>query len=429
MDLRESIKRNSQQLKLFIYALTVLLILIKGPLYSPDSYAHINMYINRSVLYSIFVNIPIWIMGSHNGYLMIILHIVFYLFCLEYFFKKSRSYLNFSNFSEVLLVFVFCFFVLFIYPFANFILSEAISAPLLLLCLAKLIEIYRFGSAKQMVYFAIIFFLLMITRSQFIIFLPFFIVLFFIKFKRYKKSKYAIVTFLVITTIPILSKLTEQFYYKMVLKEDIGYTMTYVHLISSPFYVSSIEDKSLFTEEEEQSFFARTKDLLDSQSLNYDFAKINNLDEFDYFQDNFTRICNAAIHESNLYYYQNEGFSLYDRHRKVDELTSKLFFPLLKKNFKKWLVLTYKGFKKGLRRSYGMLIIALLFIFALFFLENDLKHLAVFFVSILILKLGLHIIIAMAVHSIHRYVFYFDWLEPMIIVLMGDKIINYKEMS
>ncbi|WP_298239192.1 hypothetical protein [uncultured Algibacter sp.] len=248
-----------------------------------------------------------------------------------------------------------------------------------------------------------------------------------IKIKSFINDKLTLLILLVIISIPFLSKVTENSYYNLVLKEDISYTMTYVHLISAPFYVASIEDQSLFSNKEERSFFIRTKQFLDSQNLSYNYSKAKNLDEFDYYQNNFTKICNTTIHEANMSYYENKGVSFYNQHRKVDMLTTKMFFPLLKKNFKKWLVIVYKGFKKGLGRSHGILLLGLIFMLSILFLRYDLKSLSIFFLGILILKLTLHLLIAISVHSIHRYLFYFDWFIPMFLVIIGDKVISLKK--
>ena len=429
MKLKGIIESNISILKLAMYAITLIIVFLKGPEYYPDSYAHMEMLINRSVLYSIIINIPKVLTGAYSGYMMILIHFISFVLSVEYFLKQSKKVLSFSNVAHLLLIGVFCFLALFVYPFISSILSEGIAFPLLLFCVGLLIELWQNISLKHLIYFAICFFLLMMTRAQFIIILPVFLIFFIVKFRSFQISKLSLIIVVVIISIPLLTKLTEKYYYHLVLNENIGYTMTFVHLISAPFYVSSIDNQSLFTNKEERSFFTRTKRLLDDKNLSYNYAKENDLDELDYYQNNFTKICNAAIHEANMDFYQENGVSFYNQHRKVDEITKTLFFPLLKQNFVKWSVIVYKSFKKGLGRSHGILVLAVIIVLSILCYKHGLKELSVFFLGILILKLSLHLLIAISVHSIPRYLFYFQWLTPMFLVVVGDSLINNKKQS
>ena len=196
--------------------------------------------------------------------------------------------------------------------------------------------------------------------------------------------------------------------------------MTYVHLITAPFYVSESANVDLFKTQEEKKFFKRTKQWLDEKNLNINYAYDNTIDEFNYYQENFSKICNASIHEANMEYYKGQGFSFFDQHRKVSALTQSMFYPLLSKNLKNWLVITFKGFKSGLHGSIGLLTMALLMLGCIVLYYNQNKEIAWFVFGLITLKLLLHVVIAISVHSIHRYLFYFDWLLPLCLILLMD---------
>lgn len=205
--------------------------------------------------------------------------------------------------------------------------------------------------------------------------------------------------------------------------------MTYVHLSSAPFFISEKSDEALFENPEEKAFFRRTKQLLDNQNLSLDYCYKAKDDEFNYYQKNFTKICNAVIHEANMDYYKSLGLSFYDQHRKVNQLTEKMFYPLIKKHFVNWVKLTLKGFKKGLFGSQGLLLVGLLLIGCLFLFKNNYKEFSLLILSLMTMKIMLHLFIAMSVHSIHRYLFYFDWVIPMFLIVLIDYLVTNGKTS
>ena len=410
-----------------LYGITLVLVLLRGPSYFPDSYAHINMHINRSILYSLFVNIPSLMWHQHNGYAMIAIQFLVFVCSTEYFLKQVKDVFNLSSFAYLCLVLVFCFIAIAIHPFVNFILSEALAYPLLIICIGLVINLWKNASIKQLIYFFIAYFLLIVTRNHFAILLPVFLIPLVWRMKSFTNVRFASTILFLIILTPFLSKLTERIYYNITLKEDIGYTMTYVHLIGIPFYVSSLEDQHMFQNEEELAFFVRTKRLMDKKHLSYNYAKKNSFDELTYFQDNFSNICNQSVHEANLDYYKNKGLSIYDQHREVDKITSKLFFPLLKANFINWSKIVLKGFKRGLGGQ-GAMIILVFVIIGIVFYQYDLQLLSLFIFWILVMKLAHHFFIALVGSNENRYLFYFDWVIPFFIIIMADKLLIFKKL-
>jgi hypothetical protein len=141
-----------------------------------------------------------------------------------------------------------------------------------------------------------------------------------------------------------------------------------------------------------------------------------------FFERNFTKICNATIHEYNRDFYAAKGLNEYEQQYKVDELTSSMFLPLLKANLKSWVKHVKRSFIKGVGGRIVLLI--LFFIFAcsswLFIKSKDYRF--VFLALAIVLKCSNNIIIAMVVHSIGRYTFYFDWIIFAALILLFNPL-------
>ncbi|MDO5988957.1 hypothetical protein Q4Q39_16250 [Flavivirga amylovorans] len=199
--------------------------------------------------------------------------------------------------------------------------------------------------------------------------------------------------------------------------------MTYVHCISSPFYIAKSSDIEVFETEEQKSFFSRTFQMLESKEITRNFAISNRKDDYDFFEENFTKICNASIHESNMEYYKKYGFRTeYEQQYKVDEVTTKMFFPLLKANFKIWFKMLLKSIEKGLGGRSGAFLTFMILGFSLIFVFKDNRF--TFLSIVIILKFANSLIVAIAVHSIVRYTFYFDWIIGATIILLLDPILK-----
>lgn len=423
----EALKKNI--FTVAFYIILGILVIIIGPIYAPDSFAHFDMLINRSVLYSIFLNIPHWLFGIKLGYPILLAQFAIYLISVNILISTLFKFFRLSRISRYALHIVFAYLAIFSYKVINLILSESIAYAILLIIISLSIKYYKTPKTKHIALLLVFSLLLLLTRIQFIVVVPFICFALLFRYKNILKSYLNIFLVAGILISPILSKLIEKLYYTSVLRENIEYSMKYVHLISAPFYVSDKSDAELFENHEDRAYFERTKQWLDNKNLNLDYGSNNTYDEFDYYQENFTKICNATIHEANMDYYEGLGFSFFEQHRKVSQITKNIFYPLLKKNFNNWLKLVLKGFKKGLHGSQGLLLLGMVLFGCSILFFNQKKELALLIFGLISLKLMLHFLIAISVHSIHRYLFYFDWVIPLFLILLIDSFVSNKEQN
>lgn len=420
--MRKRINRN----QLMVFFVFGLIVFIRGPIYLPDSYAHMDMLINRSPVYAIFVNVFTAIFKGYYEYPLLFSQYLFLVLSIRFLLKILSQSLKVSSVSVLLLQLVLLANGIYWFASVNKVLSESIAFPLFLILVGCLFKASVEKNYKWLFKGIITLILLQFTRGQFISFLP--VLLIFLSYITYKTKSYrkGLIFVILIISIPLVVSFSERAYNKIVHNQYKNYSMTYVHFISLPFYIADSNNVEIFETEEEKSFFNRTYQLLKSKKINRDFAISNNKDDYAFFEANFTKICNASIHEANMDYYADFGFkSHYDQQYKVDEVTAKMFFPLLKANFKVWLKVVFKSFEKGLGGRPGAFLTFLILILSivLFFKDNRFVFLSI----VVLLKLANSLIIAMVVHSIIRYTFYFEWITGAVVILLLDLILKERQ--
>ncbi|MEP1489692.1 MAG: hypothetical protein ABJK28_14820 [Algibacter sp.] len=408
---------------LALYILMGFVVVIKGPIYLPDSYAHLDMLINRSPVYSLFLKIFTSLFGNYYQTPLLLTQYLLLIFSIDFLLKTLCKRIDLLSIS--VLAFQFTLLANAVYWFAsvNKILSESITFPLLLILLTYLFKSFTDKTFKPLYKAIMVLVLLQFTRGQFIAFLPILLavaIFLIFKTKAYRKGVLAI---LLVLFVPFIINYSEKAYNKAVHGHYKNYAMTYVHFISNPFYIAKRTDVEIFENEEEKAFFSRTFEMLESKKITRDYALSINNDDYAFYESNFTKICNASIHEANMSYYAKRGFKTeHDQQYKVDDMTTKMFLPLLKANYKVWLKMVFKSFEKGLGGRQGTFLTFLILIYSLVFVFKDNRF--AFLALAILLKLANGLLIAMVVHSITRYTFYLDWIVCTAIIFFMNPILK-----
>lgn len=406
-----------------VYMLMGFVVMIRGSAYAPDSYAHLDMLINRSPVYSIFLKLFTLVFNNHYQIPLLLTQYLLLVFSIDFFLKKIQKRLALLSLSIVAFQFTLLANAVYWFASVNYILSESIAFPLILILIAFLFKSFTDKTFKPLYKAIMVLVLLQFTRGQFIAFLPILlIVVIYLIFKTKVYIKGAL-SILLIFLVPLIINYSEKVYNKTVHGHYKNYAMTYVHFISNPFYIAKSTDVDIFENEEEKNFFSRTYQMLESKKVTRDYALSIRKDDYVFFESNFTKICNASIHEANMYYYSKQGFdNEYDQQYKVDDMTTSMFFPLLKANYKVWLKMVFKSFEKGLGGRQGTFLIFLILIYSLIFALKDNRF--AFLALVISLKLANGLIIAMVVHSINRYTFYLDWVVCATVIFFMEPILK-----
>lgn len=186
-------------------------------------------------------------------------------------------------------------------------------------------------------------------------------------------------------------------------------------------YISEKKDSSLFENPAHKAIFFKTYKRIDSLGLLSSKVEGDYSEKYQVFHDNFPYICNQSFHNIGREYYKDENDPFKSA---IDtEIAAKQMFPvLLKAHFIDYISLYYTSVMHGFYSVFIFIFFVIICIYSglkclkKFNLENGL----LFFGSLLILSNAL--IVAVAVHTIMRYVFYNFAMAFIIIVLLSKKL-------
>ncbi|WP_299252806.1 hypothetical protein [uncultured Lacinutrix sp.] len=422
MSMLKQLPKQSRIVYLLIYLFAGLYVLRVGPIFYPDSYAFLDMAINRSPVYSVFLKCFTLIFGDAFAFPTLIVQYLLMVFATHFLLSTLYKSLKLHSYTVLFFQLTFLANAIIWYHSVTRILSESLAFPLVIIFVAYLFTAIKYNSFSSLLKAIGVLFLLQFNRGQFIVFIPIVLLIGIYLMYNTKKIKIGVLSIALLILIPIFSSFSERVYNKIVINQYKNYAMTYVHFISAPFFVANSENVSLFKTEEEKDFFRRTFNRLESKRLTLEMSTEDDEAPYVFFERNFTKICNATIHEYNRDFYAAKGLNEYEQQYKVDELTSSMFLPLLKANLKSWVKHVKRSFIKGVGGRIVLLI--LFFILAcsswLFIKSKDYRF--VFLALAIVLKFSNNLIIAMVVHSIGRYTFYFDWIIFAALILLFNPL-------
>tara|TARA_R110002049_G_scaffold116110_1_gene268462 strand:- start:24719 stop:26011 length:1293 start_codon:yes stop_codon:yes gene_type:complete len=412
-----------------IYALIGIFVLIKGPVYFPDSFAFLSMDFNRSPFYCSFLKVMTSTFGNFYTIPVMLIQYGGLVYGSDYLIRTLHKIFKINVFGLTIIQFILLAPCVYLHFVSSTILSEGIAYPLCLIIVAQMIKMLVNSDLNFIYKIAPLLLLLILTRGQFMAFVPILcFVSLYIVFKQKMSLKKASVILLVLAIL-FLSSTAEKLYNKVVFGYAVNNAMNYVHLISASFYIADASDIDLFANQEERAYFSLVHNSLLEAKLTRTQVKSMANDEYDVFMKNFSKICNARVHEIGLHIFKQKGLDIYEQNIALNKMCSKMIFPLLAKNFNKWLVFYYKGLKTTFGSSKEMLLFIMLLVYGVVFTFKTSKPLYRFMVLITLLMFAHNALIALAAHAIRRYVFYFDWVVFAIVVLLLNEILKQKRLN
>src|SRR5690606_1398498 len=212
---------------------------------------------------------------------------------------------------------------------------------------------------------------------------------------------------------------------KLVHNHYITAPYTYVNAITLPLYISKKKDSILFENPDNRELFLKTYRRIDSLGLLSSKVDGGYKEKYQVFHDNFPYICNQSFHDIGRLYFKDESDPFQSS---IDtEIAAKQMFPLLvKEHFKDYIALYYTSIKHGFYSVFIFIFFVLVCIYSgwkclkKFTFENAI----LFFGSLLIISNAL--IVAVAVHTILRYVFYNFAMAFIILFLLSKKATSSK---
>lgn len=419
---------TSQNLiRLAIYIIVGVLVLNRGAIYFPDSYTFLDMAFNHSPFYCSFLKVITSIFGNYFEIPLVITQYLIIAFGINFFVKTLKHVFNIHAFGVILIQLICLAPCIYLHNLGSAILSEALTYPIFLLIFAFSLKLFVEENLRYLYKICVLLFILILTRGQFLALIPVLILIVgyvIYKTKSLKKHYYFII---LLAFIPIITSISERVYNKVVFGHFVNNAMNYVHIIASPFYIANESDISLFTDKEERVYFSMIYKSLKEAKLNRNQNLSLDKDDYLFFQHNFPEICNRRIYDLGLNSYEAKGLNFIEQNIALNTLCSKMVFPLIKQNFNVWIKLFVKNLKNSFGSSKQMLFFLVLLLYGLINLIKSNKNVYKFLVLTILFMFANNILIALVIHSIKRYIFYFDWAVFATFIILLNEIFKYQQ--
>lgn len=408
---------------IFVFCITFIILISKPAIISPDTYSYLNADIVRLPVYIIISRSFKFLFQNNYEIILVGFQLLFNFISIYTVFFSLKSLLNFKLWARLVIV------ILLIYPLytesygVNNICSESIAYPLYLLVISFTFDFLFKDQVNKIFYIAITLILLALTRGQFFFISVLITLIYILKHKNSIFRRKHLLPIVILILLPFLISVLESTSKKIVYGYYVKTPYSYVNAVTLPLYVSDIKDSLEIDDKHYKNIFIKSFNTIDS--LNLLSSKVNgrSKEKYKVFHDNFPIICNQNIHNyGRKYYFDLEGVR-FKNSIQTEMACKRIFFTLLKNNFKEWIKLYFVSIIHGF---FGSLLLFLFF--ALTLIYSGLKLLNVFSISDAIVFLGSSLIIsnamivALACHSISRYLFYNYFLGFIIIVLIMRRI-------
>jgi len=411
-----------QSLQIVLFLIVGVFVLAKGGHYMPDSYAFLDVRFNRSPFYSTFLKIFISIFGENFEVPVILFQYAFIVFAVRKFIINLSKAFNLNTFSQLILQGILLAPCVYWHFTGGSILSESIAYPLVLLVFRHTFKGFIDLDLKPIYKVLIFLFVLSLTRGQFVIFVPIILIVcgYIIHQKRSFRSSYF--ALLLIIALPFLTNLTEKIYNKVVFGYYTSNAMSNVHFIASGFYLSKDSDIDLFKAEDERAYFQIINQSLKEANMMRSQAVANGFDDYEFYDNNFSNICNHRIHELGLAYFKDKGLNYYEQNIALNSLCGNMIFPLIKSNFSNWTKLLFKNLKTTFGTTKQMLLILVLLFYSLYMVWKETDVIYKFISLACAFMFANNLLIALVVYANKRYVFYFDWVIFAIVIILLNRV-------
>jgi len=411
-----------QSLQILLYTSVAAFVLIKGGHYMPDSYAFLEMRFNRSPFYSSFLKIFTYVFDNKYELPVIIVQYGFIVFAVQTLISNLSKVFNLNTFSVITLQGILLAPCVYWHFTGGSILSESLAYPLVLLVFWYTYKAFNDLDEKPIYRSLLLLFFLILTRGQFIVFVPIILAVSIYIIYQNKNFKSTFAVLLLSVALPFITDISEKVYNKIVFGYYTSNAMSNVHLITSGFYLSNDYDIELFKTEDERTYFKIINQSLKKADMMRMQAIENGFDDFEFYKQNFSNICNRRVHELGLDYFEQKGFNFFEQNIALNKLCGNMIKPLIKSNFSNWVKLQFKNLKTTFGTTKQMLLFIVLLFYSLYMVWKHPDALYKFIALICTFMFATNAIIALVVYANKRYVFYFDWVIFAIVILLLNRI-------
>jgi len=274
-------------LSLIIYGVLCIFVLVKGPVYFPDSQGFLEMDFHRSIGYKSILKILSSIFGNSFYIPLILLQLGLLIYSSYYLVKAISNTFKLHYSWSLLLQLIVIAPAFYLHYVANTILSEGITYPLFLLFAAFVFKGFIKQSLKHYYYAILVLLALLLTRGQFIAMVPMLLILLLFEgFQTtFNKQKWLLIATIIL--LPFVSVLLGKTYNKLVYNHFESPPFNNVSLIAPAFFVADKDDDKLFSSAREKEFFNEVYSLLDELDFTKKDLKVSDKQLYTVFHDNY----------------------------------------------------------------------------------------------------------------------------------------------
>jgi len=421
-------KKNVENTALILcFGLLFLFFIIQPPLYSPDTCSYLKGDIYRLPGYVIFLNVLEATFGASYDVVVVGLHLLVGFTGIWIIYKNFASYFNLKNIAKLL------FLAVLIFPYfpplltANNLTSEGLAYPMYLALISFSLDFLFRNKRKRIIPLAIVFILLILTRGQFIVFIPIFIFIMVLGMKKQVFKAQNLSLLILIISLPFLSGLMDKTYRKI----NHGFfektPFSYVNATALPLFVSEKDNVDLFSTQAHKTVFNITYNKIDQLDLLSSKVEGNTRDKYLMFHNNFPVICNQNIHKQGRAYFRKHDATFLKDFILIEKACKEMFPILLKANFKEWGQLYMSSIIFGFGYIWVLMLVLIVFVASLFSILKKYAKETVFLFFATSLILSNAMITSLATHSIQRYLFYNYFLGFIVVILCLRKIYHFYE--
>lgn len=415
------------RLLFLVFGVFFLFFIIQLPLYSPDTFSYLRADITRFPGYIIYLRGLRAIVGSSFDFVAVAGHLLMGFLAVVVILKNVSQLFRLSWLAKGLLLGVLLFPYFKPIEVALNLTSEGLAYPLYLFLISCTIDFLFRDQSKKIVHIAILYLALVLTRGQFIIIGPIIGFLYVLKLKKRIFKPKALFLVLTLFLLPVLSSFADKTYRYIFY----GYFKTtpysYVNVVALPLYVSEATDGKIFENKDIKAVYDHSHQKLDSLNLLSTEVQGSYKEKYMRFHYNFPKICNQNIHDFGLTYYTSQGFTPPKNAFAIEDACKTMTPKLIQAHFTEFLALYYTSIVHGFKSVFILFFVIALSILSLVRVLKRFGLNGAFVLMATLFIISNAMIVAIASHSIMRYLFYNYFLGLLILIILLKKFISRHE--
>jgi hypothetical protein len=415
------------RLLLLLFTSFFLFFNFQEPLYSPDTYSYLRADITRFPGYIIYLRILKALFGNGFGTVAVAGHLLMGIAAVSVIFKNLSVLFRLSWIWKSLLLAIILFPYFKPIEIAVNLTSEGLAYPLYLLLVSFALDFLFKNEVKKVLYIAVVYLALVLTRGQFIIIAPIIGFVFLLKLKRKVFKPKAALILVFLFCLPLISGLADRTYRFIFYSYFKTTPYSYVNVVALPLYISDENDAQLFEDKDVQHIYNVSYKQLDSLQLLSSAVDGSYQEKYMRFHYNFPQICNQNIHDYGLKYYLKQGVPPPENAFAIENTCKTLTPVLIRAHFKEFLALYYTSIVHGFKTVFALAFVLVLALLSFWKVLKRFGHNSGFILLATLCILSNAMIVAVASHSIMRYLFYNYFFGLLILIILLKKFIPRHE--